>query len=304
MNYQTILESVQKQVLHENLGGKVASYIPELAKVSPDKFGIHLTKVTGESFSTGDSKERFSIQSISKVFLLARAMQEMGRDLRKRVGVEPSGNLFDSLVQLEYEQGIPRNPFINAGAIVVCDILVSLLPNPKKDFLKFIRRISNSTDIDYDQSVIDSELALSYRNRAITNMMKGYGNIKNDVEVVMDFYVTACSLNMNCAELAHAFGIFTNGGKLLKTNEVVLTPRRAKRINAIMLTCGLYDEAGDFAFRVGLVAKSGVGGGIAAVYPGKYSVVVWSPPLNPKGNSHSGFRALELLTNSTEASIF
>ena len=304
MDYQKIIDSVRQQVLSEKLGGEVASYIPELAKVSPDQFGLHLDTLKGEHFSTGDSDQRFSIQSVSKVFLLAKALQESGSDFHKRVGVEPSGNHFDSLVQLEFEQGIPRNPFINAGALVVCDILMSLLPDPKKDYLEFVRRIAGSDEIDYDLEVVKSELVLSFRNRAILNMMKGFGNIENDAEAVLDFYVTACSLSMNCCELAHAFGVFANGGKLIGTDEVVFSERRAKRINAIMLTCGLYDEAGEFAFRVGLAAKSGVGGAIAAVYPGEFAVAVWSPRLNPKGNSCSGFRALELLTDSTKLSIF
>lgn len=304
MDYQTTLETVSQQVLSEPTRGKVASYIPELSKVSAAKFGFHLTTVAGEDYCVGDSGERFSIQSISKVFLLTRAIQEVGPDLAERVGVEPSGNLFDSLVQLEYEDGIPRNPFINAGALVVCDLLLSVLRHPKQDFLDFVRRLSNCETIEYDPAVIASELALSHRNRAILYMLKGYGSIKNEAEEVLDFYVTACALAMSCRELSHAFGIFANGGRLLHNGKSVLCQRRVKRINAIMLTCGQYDEAGEFAFRVGLVAKSGVGGGIAAVYPGKYAVTVWSPPLNPKGNSDAGFRALELLTDRTGASIF
>ncbi|YCM46602.1 glutaminase [Verrucomicrobiaceae bacterium 227] len=304
MNYQTILEKIRKQVRSEKPGGEVATYIPELAKVPPEKFGIHLTTLAGENFASGESEERFSTQSISKVFLLTRVVQEIGKKLRKRVGVEPSGSLFNSLVLLEYERGIPRNPFINAGALVVCDILISLLPDPKADFLNFVRRLAGSDDLSYDRKVVESEIALSYRNRAILNMMKGFGNIENDAETVLEFYITACAVSMNCRELAQAFGVFANGGKTIDKGEAILTERQAKRINAIMLTCGLYDEAGEFAFRVGLAAKSGVGGGIAAVHPGKYAVAVWSPPLNPKGNSHAGFRALELLTDATESSIF
>lgn len=304
MNYQATLETVERQILSEEARGEVASYIPELSHVSPDHFGMHLTTVSGEDFSVGESEERFSIQSISKVFLLTRAIQEVGLELAERVGVEPSGNLFDSLVQLEYENGIPRNPFINAGALVVCDVLVSVLADPKEDFRAFVRRLSCSDSVDYDQKVIESELALSYRNRAILNMLKSYGNIRNEAEVVLDFYVTACALTMSCRELSHAFGVFANGGRLLCSDEVVISERRVKRINAIMLTCGQYDEAGEFAFRVGLIAKSGIGGGIAAIYPNKYSVTVWSPRLNPKGNSFLGFRALELLTDQTGASIF
>lgn len=285
-------------------GGEVASYIPELARVSPDKFGIHLLTTSGENFSAGDSEERFSIQSIAKVLLLTRAIKVLGRKIRKRVGVEPSGDPFNSLILLEIEEGIPRNPFINSGAIVICDTLVSLLDDPKPDFLGFVRELSCSDGVAYDESVAASEKKLAYRNRAIINLIKGFGNIENDTETVLDFYFAACSLSMSANEVAKAFSLFANGGKPVGSDVEVLTKRRAKRVNAVMQTCGLYNEAGEFAFRVGLPGKSGVGGGIAAVHPGEYSVAVWSPPLNPKGNSSAGIAALELLTNATETSIF
>lgn len=304
MNYREILNTVHQQTIDERPEGAVATYIPELALVPPGKLGIHLKTIDGEDFSAGDSEERFSIQSIAKVFLLVRAMQEVGPDLRKRVGVEASGHLFNSLIQLEFEQGIPRNPFINAGALVVCDVLVSQLDDPKADFLAFVRKLSGSMEICYNDKITTSEFALSYRNRAIINMMKGFGNIHNDVETVLEFYITACSLSMTCRELAQGFSIFANEGKLLQSGEHILSEHRTKRVNAIMMTCGHYDEAGEFAFRVGLAGKSGVGGGIAAVHPGRYAVAVWSPPLNSKGNSSAGFRALELLTDLTETSIF
>lgn len=304
MNYQEILSKISDQMRTDRPGGEVASYIPELARVSPDKFGIHLLTTSGENFSAGDSEERFSIQSIAKVLLLTRAIKVLGRKVRKRVGVEPSGDPFNSLIQLEIEEGIPRNPFINSGAIVICDILVSLLDDPKPDFLEFVRELSCSDEVAYDESVAASEKKLAYRNRAIINLMKGFGNIENDTETVLDFYFAACSLSMSASEVAKAFSLFANGGKPVGSDVEILTKRRAKRVNAVMQTCGLYNEAGEFAFRVGLPGKSGVGGGIAAVHPGEYSVAVWSPPLNPKGNSSAGIAALELLTNATETSIF
>jgi glutaminase len=178
------------------------------------------------------------------------------------------------------------------------------LTDPKTDYLNFVRKISGNPSIGYDKQVADSERSQAYHNRAIINLMKAFGNIHNDAEAVLDFYFDACSISMSCHGLAQTFTVFANQGKLIEIGEVILSARRTKRINAIMQTCGFYDEAGDFSFRVGLPGKSGVGGGIAAVHPSKFSVAVWSPPLNEKGNSKSGILALELLTNITGSSIF
>lgn len=304
MDYQGILNIIQDKVNASTLDGKVASYIPELAKVSSDKLGMHLSSIIGQEFSFGDSEERFSIQSISKVLSLTLALLKEGEDIWERVDVEPSGDPFNSLVQLEYESGIPRNPLINSGALVVCDILVSLLKDPKKDYLDFVRKIAGNSSIDYNNKVAQSEKEHGHHNRAMINLMKGFGNIENDVETVLDFYFDTCSISMSCEELARTFLLFANRGKLLTTDEEIISPHRTKRINALMQTCGFYDEAGEFSFRVGLPGKSGVGGGIVAVYPNMYSVAVWSPKLNEKGNSTAGMRALELLTEITGSSIF
>lgn len=302
-DYQAILETIHEKVRVQCPEGEVASYIPGLARVSPEKFGMHLHTVDGGDFSVGDSDEAFSIQSITKVLLLSMASSTEGRKIWRRVGVEASGDPFNSLVQLEHEHGIPRNPFINAGALVVCDFLVSLYDDPKSDYLNFVRRISGVPCINYDRYVAKSELEIAYRNLAMLNFMKDFGNIHNNVEDIIDFYCAACSVRMSCGELARTFAMFMNHGRL-ENGEQVLSVRRAKRINALMLTCGFYDESGEFAFKVGLPGKSGVGGGIVAVYPGKYSVAVWSPPLNPKGNSAAGCLALEMLTDLTGTSIF
>jgi len=299
-----ILSNIHDEVIENDCGGEVASYIPQLGNVDPGKFGLHLATTQGGEFGVGENDERFSIQSITKVLLFARAKLEIDGDQKKRVGVEPSGDPFNSLVQLEYERGIPRNPMINAGAIVICDVLVELLDDPKSDYLSFVRKLAGCETIDYDQSVADSEWSCGFRNRSIINLMKGFGNIRCDIDEVLDMYFHACSLAMSCRELARTFSVFANAGALVENGERILSPSRTKRINAVMQTCGLYDEAGEFAFRVGLPAKSGVGGGIAAVYPGHYAVAVWSPRLNKKGNSAAGFRALELLTDHTGLSIF
>lgn len=304
MDYQGILDKIQREVVCSSLEGRVADYIPELAKVSENKFGMHLCSKLGTSFSFGDCNERFSIQSISKVLSLTLALLKEGDSLWKRVGVEPSGDPFNSLVQLEYENGIPRNPFINAGALVVCDILVSHLKDPKKEYKDFICLLSGNPTISYDEKVAKSEKATGFHNRAMINLMKGFNNIQNDVEEVLDFYFDTCSIAMSCKELSYTFMLYANHGQLLTTGEEIISSKRTKRINALMQTCGFYDEAGEFSFRVGLPGKSGVGGGIVAIYPNMYSAAVWSPKLNKKGNSTAGMLALELLTDMTGSSIF
>ncbi|EAY24155.1 glutaminase [Microscilla marina] len=307
MNYQTILDEIQQTTKGQAFGGEVASYIPELAKVDPHKFGMHLCSLEGGQYGVGDSEEKFSIQSIVKVLSLVFAIAKINYTnevIWSRVQVEPSGNPFNSLVQIEYERGIPRNPFINAGALVIADILVSHCDDPKAEFIEFIRTLAHNANIHYNDTVAASEQKTGYRNRAVINLMKSFGNIKNKVDDVLSFYYYTCSLMMTCRELAQTFLFLTNQGITLPGKEVILTKSQSKRINALMQTCGFYDEAGEFSFRVGLPGKSGVGGGIVAVHPGSYSVAVWSPPLNAKGNSAKGMKALEMLTTKTGLSIF
>lgn len=304
MDYQSILESISQEVSALAGAGKVASYIPELAKVSPDRFGMALITLDGQVFTVGDAQERFSVQSISKVFTLTLAIQQVGEKLFERVGKEPSGNPFNSLVQLEYERGIPRNPFINAGALVVTDELLLHLPDAKSAVLNFARHLSRSSDLEYDASVAASERQTGFTNIALANFLKSHGNLHHEVEAVLDAYFHHCALTMSCVELTQAFLFLANHGVLPATGERLLTGSQAKRLNAILLTCGFYDEAGEFAFRVGLPGKSGVGGGIAAIMPGRWAATVWSPEINRHGNSVRGMKALELLTTMTGESIF
>ncbi len=303
-NYQSVLESIHAEVLPLQSEGTVANYIPELAKVDPNKFGMHLRTIEGHDYSVGDSRELFSIQSISKVFALALVVSLVGEKIFKRVGVEPSGSSFNSLVQLEYEKGIPRNPLINAGAMVVCDVLMDQLSAPKKDFLDFVRRLSGNKKITYNKRVALSEKEYGFRNAALANFLKSFGNIRHNVDDVLDLYFHICSVEMSCSDLASAFLLFANHGKIASTDEPLLTKSQTKRLNAVMQTCGFYDEAGEFSFTVGLPGKSGVGGGIVAVHPHRYAVAAWSPRLNAKGNSVMGMKALELLTTKLGSSIF
>ena len=303
MDYKRILEDIYQEILPFASKGKQADYIPALAKVNPDQFGMCLETVSGEVYPFRQADTRFSIQSITKVFALAMSLSLKGEALWKRVGKEPSGTSFNSLVQLEVEKGIPRNPFINAGAIVIADILMTELDDPEKEFLDFIRALAGNDTIDYNMEVALSEREKGYLNAAIANMLKYHGTIDNDIEDVLMFYFKMCSVEMSCRELALAFRAFTCHRDFNYAG-YRLTVSQVKRLNAVMQTCGFYDEAGEFSYLVGLPGKSGVGGGIVAIYPMKYSVAVWSPRLNSKGNSVLGMKALELLTTYTEESIF
>ena len=303
MDYQGILDKIYSEVLPYSQEGKQADYIPALAKINPDQFGMCLETVSGDIYSCQQADTRFSIQSIAKVFALAMALSLKGESLWKKVGKEPSGTAFNSLVQLEIEKGIPRNPFINAGAIVVADVLLTELDDAENEFINFVRALCGDDSIDYNMEVAMSEREHGYLNAAIANLLKYHGTIQNDIEAVLMFYFKMCSVEMSCRELAKAFLAFTNHS-VFEFGGYKLSRSRIKRLNAVMQTCGFYDEAGEFSYLVGLPGKSGVGGGIIAVYPHRYSVAVWSPRLNTKGNSVMGMKALELLTTYTEESIF
>lgn len=304
MDYQQILENIYREIQPYAKEGKQADYIPALAKVNPDQFGMCLHTIYGEICSIEQADTRFSIQSISKVFALAMCLSLKGEDLWKRVGKEPSGTAFNSLVQLEVEKGIPRNPFINAGAIVLTDILLTHLERPEEEFLAFVRAVAGDETLEYNEEVAVSEREKGYLNAAIANLLKYHGTIESDIERVLHFYFLMCSVEMSCRELSRAFMAFANHRKKFNYAGITLTASEVKRINAIMQTCGFYDEAGEFSYLVGLPGKSGVGGGIVAIYPLQYSVAVWSPRLNAKGNSVMGIKALELFTTETKESIF
>ncbi len=302
-NFQPILKEIYASATHIKDKGTVASYIPELANVDEQNFGIHLRTIDGHEYAIGDYNKPFSIQSISKVLSLTMATSIIGNEILKRVNVEPSGHPFNQLALLEIENGIPRNPFINAGAIVIADLLVSRLQNPKEDFLNFVRNITNDSSIHYNESVAYSEKVTGFKNYAAANLLKSFGNLENDVELVLDFYFHQCSIEMTCSQLSKAFYLFANKGKCMQ-NVLHLTESQVKRINALMLTCGFYDEAGEFAFEVGLPGKSGVGGGIVALLPHDFIITTWSPGLNVNGNSKLGMQALEEFTTKTQLSIF
>ena len=302
--YESIITEIFNKINLEENPGETADYIPELSKIDSNKFAVNLKTIDGVQYSAGVYNERFSIQSISKVLILALVYRTIGEEIWKRVDVEPSGNPFNSLYQLEADKGIPRNPFINAGAIVMCDILINLSENPKQYFLNFMTEISGINDINYDEDIAISEINNAYRNTALTNFIKDLGNINNDPKHVLELYCYICSLKLSCEELCTTFSFLANNGKNIFDSHTIVSSSQAKRINAIMQTCGFYDESGEFTFRVGLPGKSGVGGGIVAIMPKQYIITVWSPKLNPKGNSYRGMKFLEEFTTATENSIF
>lgn len=284
--------------------GKVADYIRPLAQVPADKFGIAVVTAAGSMHLAGDAEEGFSIQSISKVFALTLALGAVGDQLWNRVGREPSGSAFNSIVQLENEHGIPRNPFINAGAIVVADMLLGH-HQPREaigQMLRFVRELAGDDGIAIDERVARAEQETGFRNKALANYMRAFGNIAGDVDLVLGTYFHYCALAMSCRQLALAGRFLMDGG--VSNGHRVVTARRARRINAVMMSCGHYDNSGDFAYRIGLPGKSGVGGGILAVAPGIASIAVWSPGLNPSGNSQLGQIALERLVQRTGWSVF
>ncbi|WP_028602136.1 glutaminase [Ottowia thiooxydans] len=304
MNFQPILEEIVT-TLRPQLGkeGAVANYIPALARVPVNQFGIALRTVDGLEAAAGDALTPFSIQSISKLFALTIGMRLMGETLWERIGREPSGNPFNSLVQLENEQGVPRNPFINAGAIAVADRLVSHCEG-KIEMLAQLSSISNEA-IHYNPEVAASEAATGFRNVALANFMKSFGKIDNDVATVLDVYFHHCAIEMNCLQLARAAGyLCRDGAHPYLPERQVVTERQARRINSLMLTCGTYDAAGEFAFLIGLPCKSGVGGGIVAVVPDQLTLCVWSPALDSTGNSLLGRKALEMFVARTGLSVF
>ncbi len=303
---QAVLNEIAERMVSEANRGEVASYIPELAEVSLNNFGIALAPIDGEPLIAGDGDVAFSIQSISKIFGLVIALEHVGATLWRRVGREPSGDPFNSIVQLEVERGKPRNPFINPGAIVISDVILEHAPSASEQHpvLDLCQKLANNAGITVDEHVFASEVATGDRNRALAYFMLADGNIKGDVPTVTKAYFRQCSIAMSCRELAQATRFLAAGGKGPDAKIAAVTPERVRRINALMMTCGCYDASGEVAFRIGLPCKSGVGGGIVAIVPGVGSIVAWSPGLDDKGNSVLALSAIEELARRMNWSVF
>lgn len=303
---QEVLDDIARDASMAADRGVVAQYIPELAKVDPNQFGIAVALPDGQVFTAGEAETAFSIQSVSKVFTLSLALGKLGDSLWSRVGREPSGNPFNSIVQLEQEKGRPRNPFINAGAIAVADLILSGHA-PREaigEIVRFMRYLADDESVTIDERVASSETAHGDRNASLAHFMRSFGSIVHPVDHVLGVYFHQCAIAMTCKQLARAGLFLACRGQNPLTSSQVVTAHRARRINAIMLMCGHYDGAGEFAYRVGLPGKSGVGGGILAIAPETASIAVWSPGLDPVGNSKLGTQALEQLTKRMEWSVF
>lgn len=305
-DFDAIFAEITKTIEPHRGGGQVANYIPALAAIDPMKFGMCVALGTGETHCLGDAEEHFSIQSISKVFTLSMALRKVGGDLWKRVGREPSGSPFNSIVQLEIERGIPRNPLINAGAIVVTDHLVEEVGGLAmvEALVRRLRMLSDDETVAVDEIVAKSESEAGSRNRALASFVESFGNMRNPVEETLTAYFSHCAISMNCRQLARAALFLAFDGRDPISGKTMVTSEACRRINAVMMSCGHYDNSGDFTYRIGLPGKSGVGGGILVVAPGHGSVCVWSPGLNEAGTSFVGSLALETLVRQTGWSVF
>ena len=303
MDIQSLLDSIARDVVAKPPRGKVADYIPALARVDAKHFGMAFAPVEGPVVGTGDYRVPFSAQSVMKTFALALVLAKDDESLWSRVGREPSGTAFNSLVHLEYERGIPRNPFINAGALIVIDRLLGLYGDALEAVRDLVRTESGNPEVDVDLEVARSEAEYGHRNAALAHFMSSFGNLEHPVARVLDHSFRMCALRLSCADLASA-GLFLARGGLRADGSRFLSTSGAKRMNAVLLTCGTYDAAGDFAYRVGLPGKSGVGGGILTILPGRGCLCVWGPALDKSGNSAAGVDGLDAFTTRTGWSIF
>ena len=284
--------------------GRVATYIPELGRADPSKLAVNLHTVDGRVSGAGDVDEPFTLQSISKVFTLAYALRSGGDGFLRQMSMEPSGDAFHSIVRLEQEQGRPRNPYINTGAILVSEQLPGRNPEEKIDgFLDFLKELARSDRIEIDDNAYRSESETGNRNRALAHFMKHHGTIENPT-VAVETYFRQCSIRATALLLGRMSLFLANKGVDPVTGRRILDEKSNGMIVALMATCGLYDEIGRFAVRVGLPGKSGVSGGIMAVAPQRMTIAVFSPKLDPKGNSVAGLAALTALSEKLRLSLF
>ena len=284
--------------------GKVASYIPELAKVDPNLMGIALCAVDGGLIAAGDADATFTMQSVSKVFFLAHAIREQGPGILDRMFLEPSGDAFHSIVRLEEEYGKPRNPYINAGAIMVAGLLPGSGPDEKvRGFRSFMSEICDGVAFPVDEAVYQSESNTGFRNRALANYMRHHG-IVADADVAVETYFRLCAVVCTTKRLARAGLFLANGGLDPITGKRILEVADNRSVVALMAMCGMYDEVGRFAIDVGLPGKSSVSGAVLSVLPGRLSIAVFGPALGPKGNSIGGLAAMRQLSTSLDLSLF
>jgi glutaminase len=300
---RALLDEIGDEVKPLAQEGDIADYIPSLAAEDPDRFALAVSPVDGAECATGDADVGFPIQSVGKTFALALALQKVGEDVFERVGKEPSGDPFNSMVQLEHEKGIPRNPHINAGALVVCDVLLETCDDPRGSMIELMSELCGE-EVSHDEQILAAEEDTGHRNAGMAYLMSSFGNLRTSVDEVMAVYLHQCAVKMSARQLARAVRFLANDGVDPRTGRQVVSEQLARRVNALMLTTGTYDSAGQFAYEVGIPCKSGVAGAIVGDVPGMLGVCVWSPPLDASGNSRAGREALHLLAERLQLSVF
>ncbi len=304
---QSLLDDAIKYGSKYTVQGKSASYIPELSKVNPKQLGVVTVNIDGECWYSGDYQSNFTIQSISKVATLILAIMDRGEEyVFSKVGMEPTGDRFNSIIKLEtMRTAKPFNPLINAGAIAVTSMIAGQNTEDKLNrLIGFVKGLCHNNKIWFDEEVYKSESATGYRNRALANFMKDAGIIEGDVEEVLDLYFKQCSIKVNAVDIAMMGAVLAGDGVSPITGDKLMPRSIARLVKTFMVTCGMYDASGEFAVRVGLPAKSGVGGGIMATVPGRMGIGVFGPALDDKGNSAGGIKVLEYISNKLDLSIF
>lgn len=303
----SILDDTVKSCAKYTSMGRVANYIPELAKADQHHFGICITDAEGNINKTGDSEVGFTMQSVVKPMILLSALSARGEDaVRALVGVEATGKPFDTFNYSDRALcGEHINPMVNAGAIALCSLICGETFEDKfENLLALVRKMADNPLLEADEAVYLSEKATGNKNRALAYMLKAYGLIADDVEELVDCYFRACSIKVSCVDLAKIAMVLADKGKHVRTHEQLFNAEYATFVNAVLMTCGMYDGSGEFALNVGIPAKSGVGGGIMGVVPGKMGIGIFSPALDSKGNSLAGIKAMENLSKKLNLSIF
>jgi len=304
---EELLERLLEECRPFTSQGRVADYIPELAKGDPKALGVYVISSEGKQNWAGDCRRQFTIQSVIKPILLLQALLDNGPEyVMQRVGVEATGKPFDAInANGQSLDSGNINPMVNMGAIVMCSLIRGGDYSERfRRLLELTRQMAGDSEIDVDEAVYRSEKSHGSKNRALAYLLKCHGLLDDDVEEVLDCYFRACSIRVDCRALAHIGAVLSNRGRLPVSNERIFPADMARQVNAILMTCGMYDGSGEFALRVGVPAKSGVGGGIMAVVPTRMGIGIFGPALDPKGNSLAGIRLLERLSRELYLSIF
>jgi glutaminase len=277
--------------------GVVASYIPELARVNPELFSIAVVTTDGRMTCVGDHEHLFTMQSISKPFVYGLALEKHGREMvNSRIGVEPTGDAFNSLIRLDETSKRPHNPMVNAGAIAVADLIHGVDSTDRlRQVLRMFKRYCGR-EPNVDMPVFVSEKTAGHRNRAIAHLMLNFGLISPKIDESLDLYCQQCAVLVNCRDLAVMAATLANHGVNPVTGERAIDQRYVRDLLSVMLSCGMYDGSGEWAYHVGIPAKSGVSGGVIGVIPGRMGVAVFSPPLDPRGNSVRGLAVFQQMS--------